>query len=487
MDASDESLAAVFNALDSENKGYITVDQFVSTFSEFYQSSDQRGRKISTAPCGVEQLLLILDPENDGIIHYQDFKRAFQEDLGLEESGDHGHEPYAPSGPDFMTSNSRCLSDGMENKTDDSGVHVHDPMAFDFDNDSSLSTDGFNGTHLLRDEGRRSWPKHRGGPHLHSTESPGSASRSDILGDVESNFELLHDRMKRMEAQVENISSTRSNGDESRINRLREENARFSAQITILEERLKEAEARELRNVEAERQHLQSVITRNERDHSLEVESLRSRIKVLESECNTLRLESLKIQADKQASVATQRKKSEDLAEAHERIESLKEEMKEMEETYNQQMEVLRRDRDHAVHVLEEMNNSLGDRRRSRTSPGSPVANTVASGSDLLIRYQESQEVVRRMITENKELRREVQDLQDQLVALSLDQGRSLLKPTEKSWASEIDTMTKEEVVELWTKEKHANQQLRQYIDTLITRILERHPALLEVASSVGR
>ncbi|KER34023.1 hypothetical protein T265_00212 [Opisthorchis viverrini] len=445
MDASDESLAAVFNALDSENKGYITVDQFVSTFSEFYQSSDQRGRKISTAPCGVEQLLLILDPENDGIIHYQDFKRAFQEDLGLEESGDHGHEPYAPSGPDFMTSNSRCLSDGMENKTDDSGVHVHDPMAFDFDNDSSLSTDGFNGTHLLRDEGRRSWPKHRGGPHLHSTESPGSASRSDILGDVESNFELLHDRMKRMEAQVENISSTRSNGDESRINRLREENARFSAQITITirEGRLKEAEARELRNVEAERQHLQSVIT--------------------------------------------QRKKSEDLAEAHERIESLKEEMKEMEETYNQQMEVLRRDRDHAVHVLEEMNNSLGDRRRSRTSPGSPVANTVASGSDLLIRYQESQEVVRRMITENKELRREVQDLQDQLVALSLDQGRSLLKPTEKSWASEIDTMTKEEVVELWTKEKHANQQLRQYIDTLITRILERHPALLEVASSVGR
>lgn len=63
-----------------------------------------------------------------------------------------------------------------------------------------------------------------------------------------------------MEERVEGIHNTHRSENESRIDRLRDDNARLTAQITVLEERLKEAEARAQRSVETERNHLQGII-----------------------------------------------------------------------------------------------------------------------------------------------------------------------------------------------------------------------------------
>ncbi|VDP55123.1 unnamed protein product [Schistosoma margrebowiei] len=139
--------------------------------------------------------------------------------------------------------------------------------------------------------------------------------------------------------------------------------------------------------------------------------------------------------------------------------------------------------------VLEELNGSMGGKRRSRVGSGSGTLTAAAASTgstEVLARYQEVQEIVRRLTAENKILRQQVEEAQEELLTQSLQQGQSLIRSSEKSWASEIDNCTKEEVVELLSKEKYANEQLRKYIDDLITRIIERHPSLLEIASGGG-
>ncbi|KAA3679343.1 uncharacterized protein DEA37_0012151, partial [Paragonimus westermani] len=211
MDASDESLEVVFNALDSENKGYITVDQFLSVFNEYFQETNTNGRRVSTIRSDMKKVLEALDPTNDGIIHFEDFKKAFQNEMQkVDESTNLQSTNFSPS---TNPSKSGCFSDGLENKTDDSGIHTHETSIFDCDNDSSLSADGltrcvdhfiyaevcihFVRSRLHRDEIRRSWPKQRGAPFLNANnpDSPVSASRSDILiDDMETNFEAIRVR-----------------------------------------------------------------------------------------------------------------------------------------------------------------------------------------------------------------------------------------------------------------------------------------------------
>lgn len=488
MEASDQMLEVVFNALDTDNKGYITTDQFKETFRDFYSSSGTPGRKISIPPSDIEKIVETLDPQNDGIIHFEDFKKVFLDNLDLneyEESADPSiTSKISAFSPNTATNQSSCFSDGLEYKTDDSGLPTQEPSIFDFDNDSALSVDGLHPERLQRSEIRRSWPKHRGNAYDDANRlgSPVSGSRSDILMDgMESNLENIRDRMRRMEQQVQDIHQRQTSEAVSRIDRLREQNAQLSAQVTVLEERLREAEARAQRIVESERNLLQSTISRTNREHAAEVENLRARISALESECSDLRIESARCKADTQASVVDRRMNSEALVEALEQIQTLQQQLKATENAHVQEMEILRRDRDHAVHVLEELNSSMGGRRRSRINSNTSLPGSTSS--EVIARYHESQEIVRRLIIENKALRQQLEDAQDQLFARSLEEGRSLVGPTEKSWAAEIDNLTKEEVVNLWTKEKHYNEQLRNYIDSLITRIIERHPSLLEIAN----
>ncbi|CAH8662845.1 unnamed protein product [Schistosoma rodhaini] len=501
MEMTDDPLVLVFKALDTENKGYITVEQFVSTFKEFYNSSGADGeRRSSLSSNDIMKVVQTLDPENDGIIHYEDFKKAFEGNINFDEDNTSKHSNSLSRNLDGQNASVRSsfLSDGLENKTDDSGVHMHDPTLFDIDTDSALSADGPNNcsTRLQRGEIRSSWPKHRyslgylanplSSLH-HGPDSPASASQSDILlGDMESNFELIRDQMRRMEERVEGLKINRNAESETRLDRLREENARLTAQITVLEERLKEADARSSRALEAERQHMQSILSRSSREHTQESETLRARIISLESECSELRVQSARIKADNQAYIIDLRRTNEQLTESQEQARSFQEELKSLTIKHTREIEVLRKDRDHAVHVLEELNGSMGGKRRSRVGSGSGTLTAAAASTgstEVLARYQEVQEIVRRLTAENKILRQQVEEAQEELLTQSLQQGQSLIRSSEKSWASEIDNCTKEEVVELLSKEKYANEQLRKYIDDLITRIIERHPSLLEIAS----
>lgn len=70
--------------------------------------------------------------------------------------------------------------------------------------------------------------------------------------------------MRQMEAKMDSMTSqaaVASNAD-GLAGRLREENARLCASVVVLEERIKEIEARHQRDLESERSHLDSLMVR---------------------------------------------------------------------------------------------------------------------------------------------------------------------------------------------------------------------------------
>ncbi|VEL24893.1 unnamed protein product [Protopolystoma xenopodis] len=69
-----------------------------------------------------------------------------------------------------------------------------------------------------------------------------------------------------------------------------------------------------------------------------------------------------------------------------------------------------------------------------------------ASSTKLLNRYQELHEIVIRLTAENKQLRQQLEEAQEEILTRSLEEGRFLLKFSDKSWASETDNCTREEV-----------------------------------------
>ncbi|VDN09503.1 unnamed protein product [Dibothriocephalus latus] len=104
------------------------------------------------------------------------------------------------------------------------------------------------------------------------------------------------------------------------------------------------------------------------------------------------------------------------------------------------------------------------------------------SSLDAVSRVAELQQIINRLKTENKDLTIKLQDAQEEMLAHSYQDVKTFLAKTDNSFGIEVDKLTKEEVVDLWTQEKFGNMQLRAYIDQILEKVVTHNPELLEHA-----
>ena len=82
---------------------------------------------------------------------------------------------------------------------------------------------------------------------------------------------------------------------------------------------------------------------------------------------------------------------------------------------------------------------------------------------------------------ENGELKRNNEELTDQL-AQHLTEARLLVcSGEETSIAEELNHATRDEVMEALVKQEQINDQLRSYLERITLNILERNPEILEI------
>ncbi len=117
-------------------------------------------------------------------------------------------------------------------------------------------------------------------------------------------------------------------------------------------------------------------------------------------------------------------------------------------------------------------------------------SNTVYASDDQLSgRVRELETELNAMKTKNDSLNNHIVELNAQIMKMNMDAGSKFivnLTTTNNSihhgpsLADELGKMSNEELMEKLKSEEQATQRLKEYIDNILTRIMEHSPQLLE-------
>ncbi|VUZ43086.1 unnamed protein product [Hymenolepis diminuta] len=159
---------------------------------------------------------------------------------------------------------------------------------------------------------------------------------------------------------------------------------------------------------------------------------------------------------------------NEALLDAQDKINSLMEQLNNRSDAESRELQKAIADRDNALNALKEVNSAVGNGPR------------LSIGMDTVSRLEEMQQLIHRLKEENKTLTKKLQDAQEESWFKNLKEGHNYLAESNQSVEQELDNLTKEDVVNLLVQEKHANNQLRAYLNTVLEKVMNYHPEILE-------
>ncbi|XP_072098504.1 rab11 family-interacting protein 4B-like, partial [Mobula birostris] len=82
---------------------------------------------------------------------------------------------------------------------------------------------------------------------------------------------------------------------------------------------------------------------------------------------------------------------------------------------------------------------------------------------------------------ENARLREQNVELNGQVLGLSLSEAAGLFQNPAQSLATEIDTASRDQLMEALRDREEINLRLRQYMDRIILAIIDHNPSILEI------
>lgn len=307
----------------------------------------------------------------------------------------------------------------------------------------------------------------------------GSFGSEPELMSFSDNENSLHE-LNEICNQVSSLSKKVNDMEEERLtsseerSRLKTENAVLTERVHILEEQLQAAEQRWKEKLSEEKARNKDIISRMEREKQLEIESCTLKYQVLERDCAGLRKEKEKQREELSSVQKALSEAQEHLSDANLLCESLEEERIKLEREYKKFREEAQQDIDSSSELVEELSRQTDELRRQKHSP-MPRQGSVA---DQILSLEGEIERVR---LENKDLRKENEELQAQLLHDSVERGQSLLADGVPSLAEELNGKDSTELMNALKEQEICNQKLRVYINGILMRVIELHPEILEI------
>ena len=251
--------------------------------------------------------------------------------------------------------------------------------------------------------------------------------------------------------------------------------------IHSLEEQLRELEIRSEDRIETEQQKFKEIMTRCERESKLEVEQYANKLFALQKDYMDLSEESLKLKTLLEKLKQEKQELQNQLLECTTELMNIREDHMRLQEGIRREREEYSTERDNNNKLLEELTREL----EKHTECNNESRLRSPSLLELPAQYRELQQELRKVKDENKLILETNEELNAQLLANSLQEGRSLVNQgTAVSLADEFETLTKDEMMNALREQKEVNAKLKAYIDGILLNILENHPQLLEVKNS---
>uniref|UniRef100_A0A8C6LRU0 RAB11 family interacting protein 4 (class II) b n=1 Tax=Nothobranchius furzeri TaxID=105023 RepID=A0A8C6LRU0_NOTFU len=168
----------------------------------------------------------------------------------------------------------------------------------------------------------------------------------------------------------------------------------------------------------------------------------------------------------------------------------LKDEMdlyKKMMEKLKQNRQQFQKEKDAMQELIEDLRRELEHLQLYKLEAEKPGRSRSSSSGladfNSRTREVELEHEVKRLKQENQKLREQNEDLNGQILSLSLYEAKSLFATQTKaqSLAAEIDNASKDQLMEALKEQEEINLRLRQYMDKIILNILDHNPSILEI------
>ncbi|XP_032701210.1 rab11 family-interacting protein 4 isoform X1 [Lontra canadensis] len=323
---------------------------------------------------------------------------------------------------------------------------------------------------------------------MHSSNfSSSDGSTEDLFRDsIDSCDNDITEKVSFLEKKVTELENdSLTNGDLK--SKLKQENTQLVHRVHELEEMLRDQEAVAEQALEEEARRHREAHSKLEREKSTEIELLNTRVQQLEEENAELRTTVTRLKAQTE-------KLDEERQRMSDRLEDTSLRLKDETDLYKRMMDKLRqnrlefqKEREATQELIEDLRKELEHLQMYKLDcerPGRGRSSSSGLGEfSARAREVELEHEVKRLKQENHKLRDQNDDLNGQILSLSLYEAKNLFATQTKaqSLAAEIDTASRDELMEALKEQEEINFRLRQYMDKIILAILDHNPSILEI------
>nr|XP_034959733.1 rab11 family-interacting protein 4 isoform X2 [Zootoca vivipara] len=289
--------------------------------------------------------------------------------------------------------------------------------------------------------------------------------------------------LEKKVTELENDSMT--NGDLK--SKLKQENTHLVHRVHELEEILKDQETSAEQTLEEEIKRHREAYSKYEKEKSTEIELLNTRVQQLEEENFELKTTVLRLKSQSE-------KLDEERQRMSDRLEDTSLRLKDEMDLYKRMMDKLRqnrlqfnKEREATQELIEDLRKELEHLQLYKLECERPGRGRSSSSSlsefNAKTREVEMEHEIKRLKQENQKLRDQNDDLNGQILSLSLYEAKNLFATQTKaqSLAAEIDSASRDELMEALKEQEEINYRLRQYMDKIILAILDHNPSILEI------
>uniref|UniRef100_A0A3B3VPQ3 RAB11 family interacting protein 4 (class II) a n=1 Tax=Poecilia latipinna TaxID=48699 RepID=A0A3B3VPQ3_9TELE len=309
------------------------------------------------------------------------------------------------------------------------------------------------------------------------------SSTEDLFTDSIDSCDLdITDKVSYLEKKVTELESD-SLANSDLKSKLKQENTHLVHRVHELEEQVKDAETKAAETLGEEMKRHREAYSKMERDRNTEIDLLCCRVQQLEEEngdmsVNVSRLKSQSEKLDQEKQKMT------------DKLEDTSLRLKDEVDLYRKIMDKLWHNRHEFQKEKEAMQELIDDLRRElehlqlfKLEMEHPGKGKGLSEFNAKTRETEMELEVRRLKQENFKLRDQNDDLNAQILSLSLYEAKNLFSCHTKAQclAAEIDNASRDELVDALKEQEEINLRLRQYMDKIILAILDHNPSILEI------
>ncbi|XP_053211033.1 rab11 family-interacting protein 4B-like isoform X2 [Panonychus citri] len=333
-------------------------------------------------------------------------------------------------------------------------------------------------------------------------------------------FHQLNEKIDLLQHQITILEENQSLNDE-KYRRVKQDNNSLLNKIHALEDQIRDLEVQGEEWRREEEKMLKTAIARSDREKSDQCDELKSQIYSLQHELLEVRSETHKhsnlvdkLKEEKRSLRETIKCKDDEIEELRNDLTKIREMNKRLKDdervnikmiqVLSMELEDLRCQQLPNLHQLSSSQSSPS--YSSPLAASSPLSHNHQSNQQLAANdstnnrrklssssitsetkevklFLEFKEEVKKLKEENRNLREANEELEAQILANHLEEGRSLLREEEaaSSLAEELNNLSLEPLRVALREQKECNKKLRAYIDGILLNIVENYPQLLEV------